>query len=135
MIDIHCHILPAVDDGAGLLEETLSMAHIAVADGIRHMVAPPYQFDWDCQPLSAGVRGLRRHLTTSSIPLALAHGVGLRVSPDLMQRTGSERLCTLRGSRHMLLELPLAGYPLYTDRSDLCPAVTWPGAHPGISGT
>jgi protein-tyrosine phosphatase len=115
MIDIHCHILPAVDDGAGSLEDALSMARIAVADGIRRVVATPHQFDWDCQALSAGVRELQRHMEASGILLDLAHGVELRVSPDLMQRTGEERGCTLNGSRYILLELPLADYPLYTD--------------------
>ena len=115
MIDIHCHILPAVDDGAGSLEEALSMARVAVADGIRHMVATPHQVDWGCQAVAAGVRELQRHLGASGIPLQLAHGVELRVSPDLMQRTGEERGCTLNGSRYILLELPLADYPLYTD--------------------
>ena len=102
MIDIHCHILPEVDDGAGSLEEALSMARIAVADGIRHMVATPHQFDWDCQAVAACVRRLQHHLEDSGILLDLAPGPELRVSSDLVQRTEGERGCTLNGSRHVL---------------------------------
>ena len=91
------------------------MARVAVADGIRHMAATPHQMDWDCRALSAGVRELQRHLEASGIPLDLAYGAELRVSPDLIQRTGEERGCTLNGSRYVLLELPLTDYPLYTD--------------------
>ena len=42
MVDIHCHILPALDDGAKSLEESLQMAEMAIADGITHVVATPH---------------------------------------------------------------------------------------------
>lgn len=42
MIDIHCHILPGLDDGPKLLEESVAMGKIAYADGIRHIVATPH---------------------------------------------------------------------------------------------
>jgi protein-tyrosine phosphatase len=52
MVDIHCHILPELDDGAKSLEEALQMAEMAVQDGITHVVATPhanseYRFDFD----------------------------------------------------------------------------------------
>jgi len=115
MIDIHCHILPGVDDGAGSLEEALSMARVAVADGIRHMVATPHQMGWDCQAVAAGVRALRRELDASGIALDLAPGFEMHLSLDLLRQGENERLCTLNGSRYVLLELPLADYPLYAD--------------------
>lgn len=42
MIDLHCHILPGIDDGAGSLGESLAMARCFVADGITHVVATPH---------------------------------------------------------------------------------------------
>ncbi len=39
MIDLHCHILPGIDDGASDLTEALALLRLAVADGISHMVA------------------------------------------------------------------------------------------------
>jgi protein-tyrosine phosphatase len=50
MVDIHCHILSALDDGANSLEESLEMAGMAIADGITHVVATPHangQFRFD----------------------------------------------------------------------------------------
>jgi protein-tyrosine phosphatase len=52
MVDIHCHILPALDDGAKSLEEALQMAEMAIEDGITHVVATPhangeFRFDFD----------------------------------------------------------------------------------------
>ena len=42
MVDIHCHILPGLDDGPDSLDMSLEMAEMAVADGITHVVATPH---------------------------------------------------------------------------------------------
>ncbi len=42
MIDIHCHILPGLDDGAETLEVACAMAEMAVADGISHVIGTPH---------------------------------------------------------------------------------------------
>ena len=51
MIDLHCHILPGLDDGAKTIEDSLAMAEDAIQDGITHIVATPhsdtdYTFDY-----------------------------------------------------------------------------------------
>jgi len=51
MIDLHCHILSGMDDGARSAEESLAMAEMAISDGITHVVATPhsnneYRFDF-----------------------------------------------------------------------------------------
>jgi tyrosine-protein phosphatase YwqE len=42
MIDLHCHILPNLDDGPETMEETLVMCGMAFQDGIRTLVAVPH---------------------------------------------------------------------------------------------
>lgn len=42
MIDLHCHILPGIDDGAQTMEDSLSMARQAVSEGIHTIVATPH---------------------------------------------------------------------------------------------
>jgi protein-tyrosine phosphatase len=42
MVDIHCHILPGMDDGADTLETSIQMAEMAIADGITHVVGTPH---------------------------------------------------------------------------------------------
>jgi protein-tyrosine phosphatase len=42
MVDIHCHILPDLDDGAKSLDESVAMAHMAIEDGIEYVVATPH---------------------------------------------------------------------------------------------
>lgn len=46
MVDIHCHILPGLDDGPETLETSLAMAEAAIADGITHVVATPHANDF-----------------------------------------------------------------------------------------
>ena len=50
MIDIHCHILPGIDDGARNWETTLEMCRLARQDGVTHIVATPhanYEYPYD----------------------------------------------------------------------------------------
>jgi protein-tyrosine phosphatase len=42
MVDIHCHILPDIDDGSKSWEMTAEMCRVAVRDGITHIVATPH---------------------------------------------------------------------------------------------
>jgi protein-tyrosine phosphatase len=42
MVDIHCHVLYGLDDGAKTLDESKQMAEIAIADGITHVIATPH---------------------------------------------------------------------------------------------
>jgi len=43
MIDLHCHLLPGVDDGAQSLQESVAMCRLAAAEGCEAMVATPHQ--------------------------------------------------------------------------------------------
>ena len=61
MVDLHCHILPGIDDGAESMEVSVAMAQDAIADGITHVVATPHsssEFVFDF----AKVRKLRDQL-------------------------------------------------------------------------
>jgi protein-tyrosine phosphatase len=42
LVDIHCHLLPGIDDGSPAWDTTLAMARMAVGDGIRHIVCTPH---------------------------------------------------------------------------------------------
>ena len=110
MIDLHCHILPGVDDGAGVLAEAIEMCRLAAADGCTTMVATPHQrhpsfetvararFEELCAELSAALAGT----------LDVRLGAEVRVDSELLadlERQPTEVL-SLAGSRYLLLELP-----------------------------
>ena len=42
MVDIHCHVLPGLDDGPESLEMSIAMCEMAIADGITHVIATPH---------------------------------------------------------------------------------------------
>jgi protein-tyrosine phosphatase len=45
LIDLHCHILPGLDDGSSSAQESLAMARLALQDGIHTIVATPHTLD------------------------------------------------------------------------------------------
>jgi protein-tyrosine phosphatase len=54
MIDLHCHILPGVDDGPKNLDESLEMVRIFKEAGYRQVVATPHQVPGTTWMLSTG---------------------------------------------------------------------------------
>jgi protein-tyrosine phosphatase len=121
MIDLHSHILPGLDDGAADLKEALTMAGIAVADGIKTMVATPHVetglYDNSRETILAAVDELRGHLQENNIPLELLPGAEYHLEPDLPGRLQRGELLTINdGGRYLLVELPAALVPEYTAR-------------------
>jgi protein-tyrosine phosphatase len=83
MLDLHCHILPGVDDGAASLDEALAMARFCVGDGITHVVATPHCHR-HCRLLRADVlphvARLNAALAEAEIPLAVFPGSEIQVT-------------------------------------------------------
>ena len=95
MVDLHCHILPGIDDGPETMETSLAMAETAVADGITHVVATPHSsnehfFDF------ATVQKLRDELQVRiGSRLTLATGCDFHLSPENLAelRKDAPRFC------------------------------------------
>lgn len=116
MIDLHCHILPGTDDGAEDIEESLDMARVAAADGIRTLVATPHVGNGVYAPtpknVDDAVAALQRALDQHRIPLKIIAGAEMHLRPGLrdLYRSGSGP--TIGGNgRFMLLELPVHAVP------------------------
>jgi protein-tyrosine phosphatase len=90
MIDLHCHILPGLDDGPSTIEESIAMAESAIADGITHVVATPhsnsrYFFDF------SHVRQLRDELQTRiGGRLNIATGCDFHLNPENLESLRKE---------------------------------------------
>jgi protein-tyrosine phosphatase len=95
MVDVHCHILPGLDDGPENIEISLAMAEAAIADGITHVVATPhssneYFFDYP------RVRALRAELQEKvGDRLILATGCDFHLNPENLDalREDAQRFC------------------------------------------
>ena len=110
-VDIHCHLVPAIDDGASDWNETLAMARMAVADGIETIVCTPHQlgnFSMNRgETIRAAVTQLQQVLTDHQIPLRVLPGADVRIEPQMIAGLGSGDVVSLADlRRHVLLELP-----------------------------
>ena len=78
MIDLHCHLLPRVDDGAKTLGISLKMARIACGDGITITPCTPHIlpsiYDNNGPNIKAAVFDLQKELIRAEIPLRLVSG-------------------------------------------------------------
>jgi protein-tyrosine phosphatase len=110
MIDLHCHILPGIDDGAPDLATSLAMARIAVADGITTIACTPHIYPGLYENTAAGIRSairsLQSELDNAGIPLRLVQGADVHLAPDLIESLRADRIPTLNGTRYLLLEPP-----------------------------
>jgi protein-tyrosine phosphatase len=109
MIDLHCHLIPGVDDGPPTLEAALEMARAAVAGGTRQMVATPHiDHHWGVEPqdVAPAVARLRAELDSHGIPLDVLPGGELALArfPEL----GAADLDAIRlgGGPYLLVESP-----------------------------
>jgi protein-tyrosine phosphatase len=110
MIDLHCHLLPGIDDGATDEAVSLEMARIAAADGIRTTACTPHiypgLFENDSAGIAARVAVLQRRLQDEGIVLDLTLGADAHLTPELLGRIIAGTAPTLAGSRYLLLEPP-----------------------------
>jgi protein-tyrosine phosphatase len=91
MVDIHCHLLPGLDDGPDTLDEAVEMAEMAIADGITHLVATPHaseRFRFDaqhnerrCAEVQERVRGRLKVATGCDFHLNVENLEALRKNP------------------------------------------------------
>lgn len=110
MIDLHCHLLPGIDDGASELAASLAMARIAADDGIRTIACTPHiypgLFENDSAGIAARVQDLQGCLQAEGIALDLVIGADAHLTPELLGRLHAGTAPTLAGSRYFLLEPP-----------------------------
>jgi protein-tyrosine phosphatase len=111
MIDLHTHILPGLDDGAGSWEESLKMARMAVEDGIDAVVCTPHWvtgfFENTTPSIMQAVETFRKKLESNGIPLSIYPGSELRLDFELIQKLESGEILTINDTgRYALIELP-----------------------------
>jgi protein-tyrosine phosphatase len=117
MIDIHCHPLPGVDDGARSLDMAVAMCRIAANDGVTHLVATPhsnYTYAFDV--------GLNRQLLAQLQEAVgdkpqLLLGCDFHLSFDNIQEcVKNSKDFTINQSSYLLVELPDQFHPEHLGR-------------------
>ncbi len=142
-VDIHSHLLPELDDGARSWEESLHMARIAVAEGIRRLIVTPHQLGVyshiRTEKIVQKTEEFRRLLHQHQIPLQVLPGADVRVEADLIEHLKNGAVLTLGGhGKHVLLELPhemyvpLEGLVARCLQAGIVPILSHPERNQGI---
>ncbi len=110
MIDLHCHLLPGIDDGAPDLATSLEMARIAVADGITTIACTPHiypgLYENTGPDILLRVERLQADLDAAGIALTLVAGCDAHLTPTMVAELDSGHIPTIAGSRYFLFEPP-----------------------------
>ncbi|MHC5269455.1 tyrosine-protein phosphatase [Enterococcus sp. LJL98] len=120
MIDLHCHILPGLDDGAENIEASLAMAESAIQQGITHLLCTPHhnngRYENEKAAIIAAVDSLQTTLDERHLPLTLLEGQEVRVTGDLIEDLEQDRLLfTDITDTYLLLEFPTMDVPAFSE--------------------
>ena len=117
LIDLHCHILPGMDDGPQTEEDFWSMAQLADAEGIDYIVATPHHrtehYDNEREQILAAVAYCNSLLSDSELDVRILGGQECRVYPDMAEGLTAGELMAVNGATYQLVEFPSGDVPDY----------------------
>ncbi|MEH7608614.1 tyrosine-protein phosphatase [Priestia megaterium] len=121
MIDLHCHILSGIDDGALNDEMSLKMARKAVSEGIRTIVATPHHQNGrylnEKKDIIQYVQELNELLKKEKIPLTILPGQEIRLYGEIIEDYQAEKILTLNDTRkYLFIEFPSSQVPHYSQQ-------------------
>ena len=107
MIDVHYHLLYGVDDGPKVVEDSLALAELSIAEGVTHIVATPhanYRYPFDAAINRARMAQINEKLNGR---LALGLGCDFHLSHEnVSDAIEHVTKYTINGSKYLLVELP-----------------------------
>lgn len=123
MIDLHCHFLPAIDDGAQSMADSLDLARASVADGITHAAMTPHIHPGRYENIRSSVisatNRFQSALADARIPLQVYPAGEVRLTSEMLDLLDQEELPflgVLDGYRLLLLEFPYGQLPVGTEK-------------------
>ncbi len=120
MVDMHSHLLPGVDDGAGTLDDALAMLRMAAKDGVMMQVLTPHVHqrrypDNTRERLEEKFREFQQIARDLSIPIDLHLAGEVRIGPEVRELVEQDRIPWLGewgGHKTFLLEFPMNSVPV-----------------------
>ena len=109
MVDVHCHILPNVDDGAASFDEALVMARLAVDSGVHAIAATPHFYGnreslEQIPVILERLEALQREIDREGLPLKLYPGVEVLSTPETPKLAAQRLLPTVGKGKYFLTE-------------------------------
>ncbi|MDQ7937718.1 CpsB/CapC family capsule biosynthesis tyrosine phosphatase [Lactiplantibacillus sp. WILCCON 0030] len=118
LVDLHCHILPGIDDGSPSLTTSISLAQAAVADGVKYILATPHHMDRNYvnhrQNIEQAVTMFQHELVARKIDLQVFPGQEVHLNGHLLEHL-DDLLGMDSAKRYVLLELPHEMVPNYLE--------------------
>ncbi|MFD1672044.1 tyrosine-protein phosphatase [Agrilactobacillus yilanensis] len=119
LIDLHCHLLPGVDDGPKTLAQALTLAKAAVKEGIGYSLLTPHHlngvYDNPRQKVCLQTQLFQKALQQAQIPLTVFPGQEVHLSGALLTEIQQDKILFADNTgRYLLLELPYDAIPTYT---------------------
>lgn len=106
--DIHCHILPGVDDGAGDIVETEKMLREAYKEGIRNIIATPHfhprRGHETAERILEAVEQVREMIEKKFPGMQLYQGQEIYYSHDVLDKLKNKEILTMEDSQYVLVE-------------------------------
>jgi protein-tyrosine phosphatase len=110
VIDLHCHILPGIDDGASDLSVSLAMARASAEQGVTVLACTPHilpgLYHNSGPAIRRATQQLQEVLDRDGIPLELVTGADVHMTPDFVGGLRSGQLLSIADSRYVLVEPP-----------------------------
>jgi protein-tyrosine phosphatase len=120
MIDLHCHILPNVDDGPRDMTESVEMAKQAFRQGIKTIIATPHhkneKYENFGQTIFRQVEELNRVLKSENLDLTILPGQETRIFGEMVEGLATGEILPLNQGKYVLVELPSGHVPRYTSQ-------------------
>lgn len=120
MIDLHCHILAGIDDGAQTMEDSIEMARTAVNEGIDTIIATPHHKNGRYENTKLEIieitAELNKVLKEENIPLTVLPGQEPAIHGEFLKGISLEEVSTLNNTQYIFIELPAGHVPRYTEK-------------------
>lgn len=121
MVDLHCHLLPGIDDGSKSMEISLCLAREATENGVTHALLTPHHMNGHYvnhkQDVIRRTTEFQKQLRKHEIPLKVFPGQEVRINGHLLDALDKgDILFADAGNRYLMLEFPDDDVPYYTSQ-------------------
>ena len=121
MVDLHCHLLPGIDDGSKSMEISLRLAREATENGVTHALLTPHHMNGRYvnhkQDVIHQTKKFQKQINAHNIPLIVFPGQEVRINGQLLEALDKDDILFAdTAGKYMMLEFPDDDVPHYTDQ-------------------
>lgn len=121
MVDLHCHLLPGIDDGSKSMEISLRLAREATENGVTHALLTPHHMNGRYvnhkQDVIQRTKEFQKQINAHNIPLTVFPGQEVRINGQLLEALDKDDILFAdTAGKYMMLEFPDDDVPHYTNQ-------------------